>query len=244
MADGCCQAAHKRWETMSGMILNRLHPKFAAKSVANEMQYLKAMLWPALTGQTSIFDFQFFQQSDFVDNQYVTDQPFIAWSWRSVLHFKFSVLTFSRLISCWMSIEQNLYWVKIFQLQFMWNAIGCINQRFVFKNSGISCLALIFNLKNLRTTILHAKKLLQVARIFFCSLICTHCSLVKVSHSESGDLGLIPAGCWNSLQPFCHFEWHWASQCTDTQAFILLCSLSLYSWISSVVILCWQGFNS
>ena len=77
MADGCCQAARKRWETMSGMILNRLHPKFAAKSVANEMQYLKAMLWPALTGQTSIFDFQFFQQSDFVDNHLVCYWPTI-----------------------------------------------------------------------------------------------------------------------------------------------------------------------
>ena len=77
MADGCCQAAHKKWETMSGMILNRLHPKFAAKSVANEMQYLKAMLWPALTGQTSIFDFQFFQQSDFVDNHLVCYWPTI-----------------------------------------------------------------------------------------------------------------------------------------------------------------------
>ena len=36
--------------------------------------------------------------------------------------------------------------------------------RFVLKNSGLSCLALIFNLSNKRTTILQAKKLFQVAR--------------------------------------------------------------------------------
>ena len=34
-------AARKSLETVSGMILNRLQPKFAAKSVANEM-------WPVL----------------------------------------------------------------------------------------------------------------------------------------------------------------------------------------------------
>ena len=31
--------------------------------------------------------------------------------------------------------------------------IRCSNQRFVFKNSGISCLVLIFNLSNLGTAI-------------------------------------------------------------------------------------------
>ena len=36
-------AARKSLETISGVILNRLQPKFAAKSVANEMQCLKAM---------------------------------------------------------------------------------------------------------------------------------------------------------------------------------------------------------
>ena len=30
----------------------------------------------------------------------------------------------------------------------MSNAIRCIDQRFAFKNSGISCLALIFNLES------------------------------------------------------------------------------------------------
>ena len=63
-----------------------------------------------------------------------------------------------------MSNEQKLYKVKTFQLQSMLNAIGCINQRFAFKNSRISCLALIFNLKNPSTTVLYAKNQLQVAK--------------------------------------------------------------------------------
>ena len=41
----------------------------------------------------------------------------------------------------------------------MLNVIRCIDQRFAFKNSRISCLALIFNLKNPSTTVLYAKKL-------------------------------------------------------------------------------------
>ena len=57
-----------------------------------------------------------------------------------------------------MSIEQNLCKVKIFQLQSMLNWIRCIDQRFAFKNSRISCLALIFNLNNTRTTVLYSKK--------------------------------------------------------------------------------------
>ena len=46
----------------------------------------------------------------------------------------------------------------------MLNARRCVDQRFAFKNSGILRLALIFNLSNQRTTILHAKKRFQVAR--------------------------------------------------------------------------------
>ena len=46
----------------------------------------------------------------------------------------------------------------------MSNAIRCIDQKFVFNHSGIACLALIFNLSYPRSTILHAKKLMQVAK--------------------------------------------------------------------------------
>ena len=67
-----------------------------------------------------------------------------------------------------MSIEQKLYEVKIFQLPIH---VDCdkINQSkvcndFAFKNSHISCLALVFNLKNQSMTVLYAKNQLQVAK--------------------------------------------------------------------------------
>ena len=53
-------AARKSLETMSGVLLNRSQPKFAVKSVANEMLCLKAMYCPALTGRASILDLKIF----------------------------------------------------------------------------------------------------------------------------------------------------------------------------------------
>ena len=46
----------------------------------------------------------------------------------------------------------------------MSNAIRYIDQRFAFKDSRISCLALIFNLKIPSMTVLYAKKLVQVVK--------------------------------------------------------------------------------
>ena len=78
------------------------------------------------------------------------------------------------------------------------NMIRCIDQRFAFKNSCILYLALIFNLKNPRTTILYAKNRLQVAKYdesytaFFEQLIRTSGLVVKVGRRESGDMDSIP----------------------------------------------------
>ena len=47
----------------------------------------------------------------------------------------------------------------------MSNAIRCIDHRFAFKNSGIACLALIFNLSYLRLTILHPKKQCETVQV-------------------------------------------------------------------------------
>ena len=134
----------RSFETISGMIFNRLHPKFAAESVENEMLCLKAMC----TDRTS-FDAWF---EDFLSNLLlkviiycVTGQPSITRSRRSVLNFKFSDLTFLRSLSCLMSIEQKLWYVKIFQLKSMSNAITCINKFLTVEISCISCLASIFN---------------------------------------------------------------------------------------------------
>ena len=59
----------------------------------------------------------------------VTDQPSITQYWRSVLNFKFSVLTCSRLK--WALSQNCEKW--IFQLQSMLNAIRCIDHRFAIK---------------------------------------------------------------------------------------------------------------
>ena len=128
-----------------------------------------------------------------------------------------------------MSIEQNSDFckVKIFQLQYMSNAIRCIDQRFAFKNSRISCLASIFNLNNLRTTVLYAKKSVAggeirwVMYLFFKPLIRTNVLVVKVSRSESGDLGSFPDEFWKSMPRLGHFAWHCARQCPDARAFCI-----------------------
>ena len=88
-----------------------------------------------------------------------------------------------------MSIEQKLCKVNIFQLQSLSNVIRCINQRFALKNSRILSLALIFNLNNLRTTVLYAKKIdcrcgKTTSHIqFFRSIDTDPCLVVKVSSS-------------------------------------------------------------
>ena len=126
-------------------------------------------------------------------------QPSISRSRRSVLNFKFSVLTFSRSMSCSMSIEQK-------EVKFL-NPIDvkcerCTGRRFVFKNSGISSLALIFNISNPSKAMLEAKKQFQVWRtddscsFFFFISIQIDGSVVKASCSEArGCMGSNLAGC-------------------------------------------------
>ena len=132
------------------------------------MQCLKAMYWPTLKGRGSIFDLKILlaifickQSFTVLLSQYCpTIHSSISKIWP-----KFQVL---RSMSCSMSIQRKLCAVKIFQLQSMSNATRSINQRLAFKNSGISCMALIFNLNNPRTTILHAKDTSSHEREKFC----------------------------------------------------------------------------
>ena len=90
---------------------------------------------------------------------------------------------------------------EIFQFQSMSNAISCIDQRFAFMNSRISCLALIFNLKNLRTTVLYAKKIGYRWRNttshnrFFQKIDTSQWLSGKGESSEFGDMGSIPDEC-------------------------------------------------
>ena len=68
----------------------------------------------------------------------------------------------------------------------------CTDQRFVFKNSCISSLALIFNISNPSKAMLEAKKQFQVLRtddscsFFFLISIQIDGSVVKASCSEAG----------------------------------------------------------
>ena len=84
----------------------------------------------------------------------------------------------------------------------------------------IFCLALILNLSNLWMTILHrfkvAKSLLAwiwwvISRLSW-QIDMNSLLLVEASCSESGNMGLISAWCWNFLQPLGHFTWRWARQ--------------------------------
>ena len=163
----------------------------------------------------------------------VIDQPSITRSQRSILNFKFSVLTF-QWAACWALSKTCAKW-KYFNSNLCWR---CIDQRFAFKNSCISCLALIFKLKKPRTTVLYAKKSvteLQVAKndkpyaIFFKRSIRTYGLVVKTSRRESGDMGSIPEECWNPLPSLGHFVSDWAPSepvsALTRALFILLCSL-------------------
>ena len=161
----------------------------------------------------------------------VTDQLSITRSRRSVLNFKLSVLTFSKSMSCLMSIEQKLCKVKKIQLQSMSNAMRCFDHRFVFKNSGFACLALIFNLtlSYLRSTILHQKNG-ETPKVMW---RVTYCFFQEINTS------LYPSA---EQRPFCVA----LSPSVHRHASSLYrCALyNFFSWISSVAISHWQGFNS
>ena len=77
---------------------------------------------------------------------------------------------------------------------------------------------------------------LQSCTVFFVKLIWNYGSVVKASSSELRYMGSILAGYWKPL-PLGHFAWHWASQCTETRAFVLLHSLYLLNFVSGNIVL-------
>ena len=70
-------------------------------------------------------------------------------------------------MSCSMSIEQKLRKESIFQVQSVFNVMVCFDQRFAVKNSGLSCLALIFYLSNSNIKILNSTLFQQGAEILY-----------------------------------------------------------------------------
>ena len=120
----------------------------------------------------------------------------------------------------------------MFQLQPMSNAMRCIDQRFAFKNFRISCLALIFNLNNLRRTVLYAKKSVascQIQRAIHSFFLVININLWLTSQAKwlrwvvgsqvTWALFLMSAEtlwCRPTATGLLASLWHWASQCTDT----------------------------
>ena len=107
----------------------------------------------------------------------------------------------------------------------MSNAIRCIDQRVVFKNSRISRLALIFNLKNPSTTVLYAKHSVADGKIrWFMYLFFFYNWYEPMAYwirlvAES----LVTSVRFRrSAETLGHFAWHWAHQCTDTRAFYIV----------------------
>ena len=105
---------------------------------------------------------RFFEQSAFVNNHLLCYWP--------TIHNSISKIcpNFQVISSHSFEVDELLYehWAKIVWKENISTPIyvecdkmpWCIDQRFAFKNSGISCLSLIFNLNNPRTTVLYAKK--------------------------------------------------------------------------------------
>ena len=161
-------AVRKSLKTMSGMILNRLQdsqPKFAAKSIANELMFESHAV-------TSV-DRASLNQSAFANNHLLCYWLTIHNS-ISKISPKFQVISFD-----FVEVKERLdeHWAKIVQsenislpiyhyVESLWNMTRCNYQSFASKNCGvipgISCLALIFNLSYQRTIILQAKKRFQV----------------------------------------------------------------------------------
>ena len=118
----------------------------------------------------------------------------------------------------------------------MSNAIRCIDQRFAVKNSSISCLVLIYNLSNPRTTILHAKIWFQPSRLWDTT---SHIMFLSGDRYELiAQWSIVSRATWvrflQGAETLCctiaHFAWHWARQYTDSHAFILLLSIFLFFW--------------
>ena len=171
-------AARKSLETMSalsGVILNRLQPNVVAQiSCKWNVKFESHVL--ACSDQSWLDEFQFsywrfFEQSAFVNKHLLCYWPTIHNSISTICP-KFQVLSFafSRLMSCssaarWALSKLELCTEKIIQLQSLLNKIRWIGQRFSFKNSAISCLALIFKYNSTWTTLRYARTTILYATI-------------------------------------------------------------------------------
>ena len=150
-------------ETKSGTILNWSQPKFAAKTVANEMRCLKAMLRPALIGRAPIFNLKIFLA---IWLESAIQNYHLLYYWPSIRNLISNICPkFQVLSSCFSWVDHLSSWAAQWESSMEQNYgkrktpiyVLCINKRFAVENAGISCMALRFDLRNLTVTILHAK---------------------------------------------------------------------------------------
>ena len=234
-------AARKSFETMSGMILNRLQPKFAVQSVANEMQRLKAIEWPALTGRASILDLKFLAQFVFVNIHLLCYWSTIHNSISKICP-KFQVLSshfvkvdelldsarwsMSKNCAMWKYFNSNLCQMRkdvlikglrsrilVLRAWPWYSTWDILDRQICTQQSSCRLQNTSSNMTSHKPFSLYVDTTLTRANGWVANL--------KVSSIKSGDLGSIPAGFWNLLPPLGHFAWHWARQCTDTRAFYI-----------------------
>ena len=114
---------------------------------------------------------------------------------------------------------KNTYWSKVYSLEFWYILSGLNIQLEQSKNENS----------------VHVERYDKSYTVVIYRSIRTYGLVVK-AHSKSGAIGSIPAGCWNSLQPF-SFAQHWANQWTDKRALVLLRSL----WFVSFEFRMWRS---
>ena len=88
----------------------------------------------------------------------------ITWSWRSVLIYSSQFWLFCSQWATWWVLSKNCIKRKSLNPDLMSKVLTCLNIMFAVKMPGISCLALIFNLSNLRIKILHSEIWLKVVK--------------------------------------------------------------------------------
>ena len=247
------QRLQMRVRKMSGMILINCD-----QSLQPNWSQMKCDVWKPWNDQQWQDEIQFliwrlFEQFVFVNNH-------LIWYWPTIhnsilkMYPKYQVIS-SHFIEVnellneqWAKIVLSDSW-KYFNSSLCRIVIKCIDQRFAFKNFGIWCLTLIFTLSNLRTTILHAKKRLQVVKhfkknsCFFFRLILTHALAVKESR--------VSEAAWDQFL-------HWAETISCPSAILhgtepvsaLTCAFFtwhslwyFHTWNLSVAISLWKGLT-
>ena len=158
-------AARKSFEMISGIDRNQSLQSNLSQMKCDVWKPCGDQRWPSGLGRASIFDLKIFELSDFklVNNHLLCYWPTIH-NLISKICPKFQAIS-SHVFEVNELLNEHL--AKIVQSEKISTPIyfECNKMyRFAFKNSGMACLALIFNLTYLRLTILHPKNWMHIAK--------------------------------------------------------------------------------